>query len=446
MKLFGISLIFFSISFQACSSQQQNFKTGLTDSIKCKFSPEQMYSAYIPDSCDFTLNIPAFFLFDPAARAKQSVELYKELANKYHVALFCSYNSKNGPVDQNKKAADAMIADALERFPIDETKLYISGFSGGSRFSYIYATQNTKIKGVIACGAFYPGNSSNLSKPSFTYSGIAGTYDFNFSEGLSMRNQLIGQNFPFQFITFNGTHEWPPVEYFERALVFQLSRNAEFQSLEFLCGTLEQKALQSSIDSNDFINASWIYQNLMICNKSRQMEFYDSLQSVLNSKIYQQHSKSFSKSLRLEDSITSEFSEATSGILMTTYNQYDTHKPMLWWKQKINSISKMEENPKDIYKRNAAKRIKGQIGVMLWETNRRLMQEKYYNQSLELADILLLLDPESATYMALKSEVLAAQGKTTEAKEVFNEAKNKGFTFDNAFLGKSQILKQLDEN
>jgi tetratricopeptide (TPR) repeat protein len=184
----------------------------------------------------------------------------------------------------------------------------------------------------------------------------------------------------------------------------------------------------------------------MICNKSRQTEFYDSLQSVLNSKIYQQHSKSFSKSLRLEDSITSEFSEATSGILMTTYNQYDTHKPMLWWKQKINSISKMEENPKDIYKRNAAKRIKGQIGVMLWETNRRLMQEKYYNQSLELADILLLLDPESATYMALKSEVLAAQGKTTQAKEVFNEAKNKGFTFDNAFLGKSQILKQLDKN
>jgi hypothetical protein len=49
-----------------------------------------------------------------------------------------------------------MISDLYERFKPDENRLFLSGFSGGSRFAYIYAAQNPKIKGVIACGAFFP--------------------------------------------------------------------------------------------------------------------------------------------------------------------------------------------------------------------------------------------------------------------------------------------------
>jgi hypothetical protein len=259
-----------------------------------------------------------------------------------------------------------------------------------------------------------------------------------------MLNQLTMQNYPFQFITFNGAHEWPPVEYFERALCYQLLKASNSQSLKFLCSSLEEKALEMSIDSGDYINATWIYRNLMLIDKNREKELSDSIQNILNSNLYKQHSKLFYKSLKLEDSLNTEFSTAVKGILLTTYNQFDSHKSMLWWKQKINTVSKLEENSKDVYKKNAAKRIKGQIGIILWETNRRLVQEKYFDQSLELAEILLILKPESDTYLALKAESLAALGKTEEAKKVLELAKSKGFTFDNAFIGKSTILKQLE--
>lgn len=445
MKRFAGLIIFFLFSIQACSSHRNKIATGLVDSISCNTLPEQIYAAYLPDSAGEGANYPAVFLFDPAARAKTTVELYKTLANKYHVALFCSYNSKNGPADQNKVSADAMITDATARFPVDESKFIVSGFSGGSRFAYWYALQNRKIKGVVACGAFFPGNSDKLPKPSFNYSGIAGTFDFNFREGLSMQSFMQSQNYPFQFIAFNGSHEWPPKESFERALVYQLARLTNSKTLWFACNSLEQKALGENLDNNDFIGAAWIYQNLLLLPTTNPRIYTDSLKALFSGKEFKSQQKLFSKSLELEDSISAEFMEATQGIVLVTYNQPDKHKSMHWWKQKISTISKMEENSKDIYLRNSAKRIKGQIGVMLWETNRKLMSEKYYDQSLELAEILLLIDPENATYIALIAEVLVAQGKTNEAKIHFQQAKDKGFTMDNAFLGKSLLLKKLEE-
>jgi predicted esterase len=444
MKFFGTALIFFALSLQACSTQEPKIQTGLNDSVRCSQVNDQLYAAYMPELKDKNEKIPALFMFDPAARAKSTVEQYKTLADKYKVALFCSYNSKNGSVDINNKAANAMINDALVRFPIDEQRIILSGFSGGSRFAYGYASQNQKVKGIIACGAFFPGNSNNLPKPAFNYSGLAGTFDFNFREGLAMRNQLIGENFPFQFIPFDGKHEWPTVESYERALVYQLSLCSGSQNMMYVCSTLEQQALKSNLDSANFINASWIYQNLMIMDKGQSQVYYVSLQKLLNSKEYSIQSKQFSKSLRMEDSISTELSDAAYGIMLTANNQFDKHKPTVWWKNKVGMLSKMEENSKDIYTRNSAKRINGQIGVMLWELNRKLMQQKFYNQSLELAEILLLLEPSNETYLALKAEVLYAQGKTDDAKLFYKQAKEKGFTLHNAFLGTSEIVKKMD--
>ena len=189
----------------------------------------------------------------------------------------------------------------------------------------------------------------------------------------------------------------------------------------------------------------WIYQNLMLCDKIRERDYYDSLKSLMDNKIFQRESKEFTKSMYFEDSLTAEFTDAARNILMPANNPGNSHSSLSWWDQKINSISYIEKNTRNIYKRNAAKRIKGQLGVMLWEVNRKLMKEKIYNQALELADVLITLDPESDTYLALKAEVLAAQNKTDEAKSYLQKAKDKGFTFENTYLGGSSILKNLDQ-
>jgi tetratricopeptide (TPR) repeat protein len=443
MKIIGVSIFIFILFLQACSSKGQNVKPGLNDSIVCASLPGQLYCLYLPQNPNKVEKMPVLFLFDPAALAKTTVEQYKTLADKYGIILACSYNSKNGPADENKIAANAMIGDVLEKFPADETKLFVSGLSGGSRFSYLFASQNAKIKGVIACGAFYPGNTSSLTKPLFNYSGIAGTFDFNFPEGLSMKYTLARQNFPFQFITFEGKHEWPADSIFERALVFQLSRLDEYKNLVFKSTLLEQRFLNTAKLNGDYMNAAWILENLMIADKNRQSEFHDSLELLVNSELYKKQESAFLGSFRMEDSLRNEISEALKGILMTCSNKFDAHLPLTWWKIEINKLSLLEGNSKEIYTRNSGKRLKAQIGVMLWETNRHLMQQNFYVQALELADILLVYEPENATYFALKAEVLAAQNKAKEAKTYLKQAIDKGFTMENPYLGSSEILRQV---
>jgi hypothetical protein len=259
-----------------------------------------------------------------------------------------------------------------------------------------------------------------------------------------MQYQLASQASPFQFIVFNGKHEWPPDSVFERALAFQLSKLNESHHLALKSTSLEQKFLRYSLACDDYVNAAWILRNLMLTDSDRQAEFSDSLNALAGSKQFRLQENAFMRSLKLEDSLKSEVTAALQGILLTTYNQYDKHKPFSWWKNELQKISRFEEKLNNLYKQNVGKRIKSYMGVALWESNRRFMQEKFYDQALELADILLLLEPESETYLALKAEVLAAQGKSDEARLYFHQAREKGFTMDNAYLSSSTLLKALN--
>ena len=45
-----------------------------------------------------------------------------------------------------------MMDHVMENFPIDRERVYLSGFSGGSRYSFYTASKND-VTGIIACGA-----------------------------------------------------------------------------------------------------------------------------------------------------------------------------------------------------------------------------------------------------------------------------------------------------
>ena len=52
----------------------------------------------------------------------------------------------------------------------------------------------------------------------FYYSGIVGTYDFNYLEVMATLNNFARNNLDFTMVEFVGGHEWPSVESFESGL------------------------------------------------------------------------------------------------------------------------------------------------------------------------------------------------------------------------------------
>src|SRR5947209_16943004 len=97
---------------------------------------------------------PIIFAFDPGARGLMPIEHFKDAAEKYGYIVVGSNNSKNGPNVHLSAIINSFWEDTHNRFPIDDKRVYTSGFSGGARVAcgvgYMY---EGSVAGVIACGA-----------------------------------------------------------------------------------------------------------------------------------------------------------------------------------------------------------------------------------------------------------------------------------------------------
>ncbi len=427
-------------SILSCSHSNETVIRKFNDSIECAQDPGQYYSLYIPDSTQTDKKYPVVFLFDPGGQAEKTVKQYIKLADRYNLVLACPYSAKNGPYDPSLAAAKAMIQDVLTRYPVNENVQILAGFSGGSRFAYTFAQTYEKTFGVISSGAFPYVDNAHFNPPQFIYSGIAGTFDFNFIEGVSISNLLWKYKKPFQFIVYDGIHGWPPDSIFERALAYQVSRSPESKNMEKLYSLLENKALEDSYKQHDLIKASWMLQNLTLIDP----QYKRKLENLVVSKEFEEKANSFSKSLLYEDSIKRVIQNAAVEIIQEASGQYSPDKTIDWWKSEIKYLNEDPGNSY-IYFRQAKKRGLAHIGILLWEVNRKTFREKHYTQALEAADILCLAYPENSTYVALKAESLFNLGKTDKAKAVYTEAIQAGFSTSDEFLGTSPIILELQK-
>jgi predicted esterase len=210
-------LIFFPVSANA-----QSFIRGrITDTVKCLDHPGYSYALYLPTVYTEKAKWPVILIFDPGARGITAVEVFRKAAEKYGYILACSYNSRNGPLNNNFTSADHMLNDLTKRFVLDEKRIYAAGFSGGSRFALALAASSGIIAGVIGCGAGLPNDNRLIpaAKSSFIYYGIAGNRDMNWLEMFDLitffntRTQVI----PY-LRTFDGGHQWPSSEMAQEAV------------------------------------------------------------------------------------------------------------------------------------------------------------------------------------------------------------------------------------
>lgn len=194
-------------------------KGKILSKIVCLNDREESYALYLPLNYTENKKWPVLILFDPAARALIPLKLFKNTAEKYGYIVVCSNNSKNGLWKYVINSMSAVWRDINIRFKINKTRIYTSGFSGGSRAASVFSLiTGVEPAGIIACGA---GLQKKLKpdkiRNSFYY-GIVGIEDFNYKEFKKLVPELkiAGVNHCIDFI--NGTHKWPSEEILKRAI------------------------------------------------------------------------------------------------------------------------------------------------------------------------------------------------------------------------------------
>jgi len=192
----------------------------VTDKVLCAGSSGQSYALYLPSNYTPSKRWPILYAFDPAARGRIPVTLYKYAAEKYGYIVAGSNNSQNFTNEPPERSMFAIWQDTHERFSLDEHRTYTTGFSGGARTATMVALRCPvcAVTGVIAHGAGYPNSDKPSQKDTFLYFAAVGNQDFNWGEIVELRRKREELGLPYRVEVFDGEHQWASAEIVEEAI------------------------------------------------------------------------------------------------------------------------------------------------------------------------------------------------------------------------------------
>ncbi len=200
----------------------------VVESVTSPTDPSQSFALYLPATYEPSKRWPILFLLDPRGRALVPLQLFREAADRHGYILISSYNTvsdESDATERNERALSAMLEDSQRWFSLDPNRLYLAGFSGTARGSWILASGlRGHVAGVIGVGAGIPAGHSLFEylvmadEAPFAFFGTSGTIDFNYEEMRELDARLDEFDVPHRFTYFAGSHSWPPKHVCSRAV------------------------------------------------------------------------------------------------------------------------------------------------------------------------------------------------------------------------------------
>lgn len=182
----------------------------------------QRYALYLPPGWDGSSRRPLLLVMDPRGRAVPALERFREGARRHGWLIMRSHDTRSDTdrPDVNRRAVNAMIADARTHLHADTARLYLAGHSGTARLAWIYATAlSPHVAGVIAVGAGLPSGlgARLLAREEaaplpdhFAFWGGSGRLDFNHQEVRRLDEELDRRGVRHRMVHWDGPHAWPP--------------------------------------------------------------------------------------------------------------------------------------------------------------------------------------------------------------------------------------------
>lgn len=184
------------------------------------------YFLYFPQSLRKGKTHPVLYIMSPGGGNTGTASRYIAGAERNGWILAVSKQSKN-KYDKSGEAIEAMMDHVQSTLPIDKKRIYVTGFSGGSRMAYVTAQNRKEVTGVIACGA----GGKIGSRKQIVY-GLCGSNCFNRTD---MAHALKGVSHKGAILRyFPGRHVWANAELCEDAIthlngVFLSSKKSDYR-------------------------------------------------------------------------------------------------------------------------------------------------------------------------------------------------------------------------
>lgn len=434
LKIFNLFLLL-QISPVHASSYQQVFpKDAITDSVKCQGAAGQSYALFLPANYDKSMLWPVILIFDPAARGKTGVRVFMEAGRKYGFILAGSNNSRNGPVENNFTAAAAMLLDLTGRLNIDPKRIYVAGFSGGSRFAISFAVKDRRISGVIGCGAGLPGDQYYLPSvnSSFLYYGLAGNRDMNYLEMHDLPAFFNGKTGIISYFrTFSGMHDWPGSDLILEAvewIIYQsMTRNAIATDRTFISYLEDktQKLISSQQSAGNIIDAS-MYMSFAARDFQGTpfgSRVAGSLSAIEKSPDYQKAVRKWNKIAQTEGQRREKY---MIYLMSTVHSGPLPDSASAWWKNETRSLLWQREKgaPENS---QMASRILNFISILCSEQGTNYFRNSFFTQAATFFEVCTMSDSENKFNYYNLSRSLAGAGKIKESIDALSDAVNHGF-------------------
>lgn len=420
--------------FHSLSAQKNHLARGVVlDSIPVTSDSTETYALYLPTNYNPKEPSPIVFIFHPAAQGRYGIEPFIPASEAYGYVLICSNNSRNGPYKLNFEIATRLFAIIFDSFKIDERRIYLAGFSGGSRLASSIALLTRQFRGVVACGAGLVSNQAHFQLAEledFSYAAIIGDEDMNYRELINTSRWLTKLNVSNELFEYSYGHDWPSAEQVLYAFDWlQLEayrmkivpsdpcqQKIIFQKYVHYAEELEQAGSQ--------LRAFEEYQRIL--RNFSQFFNLDSIKTRLKlleqSRTYKKHQKDLDKTEILEDSLYQYYATKLREDLL----QRNT-KASNWWHSNIHRYQKKIEKAGS-FERAMIKRLLFNISAMAysWTTDPKIVNS--IPMKILCLDICIQIQPEIPTAYFMQMQNYLVINKPESALIYLDRLLKSGFT------------------
>ena len=335
-------------------------------------------------------------------------------------------------MDVVEEAVNALIHDTKERYSVDNSRVYVTGFSGGARVAIaVAAAMQGQVAGVIGCGAGFHPEIPFSAASFFSYLGVIGIEDFNFPEMRALDETLEKLGTIHRLEIFKGGHDWPPEASCTRAIEW-----------------MELQAMKTGLRDRD---AAWIdaiysraAEEAQACERNH--EIYDAYQAYVtlardfaelkDTSAFQtkglalQNSREFRKAVQRENEIFEQQERLDSeinGLLKSAASGTDRLFRIQDLHSRFSGLHEKANQTKDTAGRLVAARILSSFWIRLNEGASSDLENKRYDLAALKLELMARIRPDNPWVFYHLSRAYARNGKKKDALKALKNAAAKGF-------------------
>jgi hypothetical protein len=423
----------FMLNLAACSNaakqkqQEQkpaNLTTGQVISrVVCRRDSSLSYALYLPKNYDPSRRLPLIIAFDSHAAGKLPVDLFCAEAEHYGYIIAGSNNSKNGVAwDITSSQYEVMRKDILQKLSVDTNKIYTAGFSGGSRVASSVAIFTGGVAGVIGCAAGFP----QIDKPishKFSYLGIVGNEDFNYTEMKALDKGLEGAGFAHHLLVFNGKHAWPPAEIVPSIFAW-LELDAMRQKLKEPDQNFIRTFSETCLKEADSLSR----KNEVVAEYLQCIKAKDYLNGVADISAFSERIEHLIQTEPVKrQAIEDERIAQKETQLQQYYAGSIGPQSEDWWKAEVKRLNGPTGNNIAKTDRAMYKRVLSYLSLAAYMKSNGALQSGDKEKAGYFIRIYALVDPTNPEAPYLEADLLASQGKEDDALKSLSKAFDLGF-------------------